>query len=216
MSNLISINKLLKDRDAIVKEQLSQANPLVVVKTEEGILLVTENPTICFRKIIEIYDRIAFGAIGKQIQFEKLKEVIVSQAIMTGANYAREDVQVVGLAKKLGAMLDEIYSHYQKLPWSVEIVLVEVNDRPENDKLLTILFNGSIVSNNQPYIVLGRNEALKAKIDKLFNKEGKFRIEEVIKQVKEAIIDSRNSEDIKFEIGILWRNKPVGKKFERR
>ncbi len=235
MNNLIPASDFLADKKKTVEDDLKQAKPLIIASTKEGILLITENPTHS-NKIAEAYDRIAFGAIGKYVKFKKLRKMIVSQAIIIGGEYAREDVRVESLTEALGDKLDEIdsISLYKTAPWSVEIALAEVNSKPEHDKIVVILFNGVLKYKDQPYVVVGRNKELKVKIEEL-TQEKKFKemnFKESIRLIKKAIIATLNREnktedkknkkgkekrikpDVKFEIAVLHRDKP-GKKFQR-
>ena len=61
----------------------------MVIQYDEGILFVAPNPSSALHKISEIYDRIAFAAVGRYNEFENLRKAGVRYADMTGYQYDR-------------------------------------------------------------------------------------------------------------------------------
>ncbi len=57
---------------------------------DDGILFVAENPSRALHKISEIYDRIAFAAVGKYNEFENLRVAGVRLADLRGYSYDRD------------------------------------------------------------------------------------------------------------------------------
>jgi proteasome alpha subunit len=62
------------------------------------VLFVGENPSTTLHKVSEIYDRIAFAAVGKYNEFEQLRVAGIRLADVKGYQYAREDVTGRALA----------------------------------------------------------------------------------------------------------------------
>ena len=60
-----------------------------MLQYDDGILFVAENPSRALHKISEIYDRIAFAAVGKYNEFENLRIAGVRYADMRGYSYDR-------------------------------------------------------------------------------------------------------------------------------
>ena len=58
----------------------------------EGVLICAENPSNTLRKISEIYDRIAFGGVGKYNEFDELRIAGIRHADLKGYSFSREDV----------------------------------------------------------------------------------------------------------------------------
>ena len=98
---------------------------VVVIEYDGGILLVAENPSRALHKISEIYDRIAFAAVGKYNEFESLRVAGVRLADMRGFAYDRSDVSARSLANAYATTLGTIFTETQK-PYEVEIVVAEV------------------------------------------------------------------------------------------
>ena len=76
----------------------------------DGILFVSENPSQALHKVSEIYDRIAFAAVGRYNEFENLRIAGVRLADMRGYAYDRRDVTGRGLANAYAQTLGTIFS----------------------------------------------------------------------------------------------------------
>ena len=59
-------------------------------------LFVADNPSRALHKVSEIYDRIAFAAVGKYNEFENLRVAGVRYADLRGFSYDRSDVTARG------------------------------------------------------------------------------------------------------------------------
>ena len=98
-----------------------------MVQYVDGVLFVAENPSRALHKISEIYDRIAFAAVGKYNEFENLRVAGVRLADLRGYSYDRRDVTGRGLANAYAQTLGTIFTDAPK-PYEVEIVVAEVGD----------------------------------------------------------------------------------------
>ena len=100
---------------------------MVAVQYGDGIVLVSENPR-SLHKISEIYDRVAFAAVGRYNEFENLRIAGVRLADMRGYAYDRRDVTGRGLANAYAQTLGTIFSSGGEKPYEVEIFVAEVGD----------------------------------------------------------------------------------------
>ena len=71
---------------------------MVVLHYADGILFVAENRSQALHKVSEIYDRIAFAAVGRYNEFENLRQAGIRYADVRGYTYDRTDVTARGLA----------------------------------------------------------------------------------------------------------------------
>ena len=94
----------------------------------DGILFVAENPSKALHKISEIYDRIAFAAVGRYNEFENLRIAGVRLADLRGYSYDRRDVTARALANAYAQTLGTIFTERGEKPYEVEIVVAEVGD----------------------------------------------------------------------------------------
>ena len=85
-------------------------------------------PVQALHKVSEIYDRIAFAAVGRYNEFENLRIAGVRLADMRGYAYDRRDVTGRGLANAYAQTLGTIFSSGGEKPYEVEIFVAEVGD----------------------------------------------------------------------------------------
>ena len=123
----VSPEQLMKDRADFARKGIGRGRGVVAVQYGEGIVLVSENPR-SLHKISEIYDRVAFAAVGRYNEFENLRIAGVRLADMRGYAYDRRDVTGRGLANAYAQTLGTIFSSGGEKPYEVEIFVAEVGD----------------------------------------------------------------------------------------
>ena len=69
----VSPEQLMKDRADFARKGIARGRSVVVVQYADGVLFVSENPSQALHKVSEIYDRIAFAAVGRYNEFENLR-----------------------------------------------------------------------------------------------------------------------------------------------
>jgi proteasome alpha subunit len=124
----VSPEQLMKDRADFARKGISRGRSMVAVQYTDGILLVSENVSQALHKISEIYDRIAFAAVGRYNEFENLRIAGVRLADMRGYAYDRRDVTGRGLANAYAQTLGTIFSSGGEKPYEVEIFVAEIGD----------------------------------------------------------------------------------------
>ena len=149
----VSPEQLMKDRADFARKGIARGRSVVVISCRDGIALVAENPSPSLHKIGEIYDKIAFAAVGKYNEFESLRQAGVRYADVRGYSYDREDVTARGLASVYAQSLGAVFTAEQK-PFEVELAVAEVGHAPEEDHLYRLTFDGSIADENG-FIVMG-------------------------------------------------------------
>ena len=149
----VSPEQLMKDRADFARKGIARGRSVVVISCRDGIALVAENPSPSLHKIGEIYDKIAFAAVGKYNEFESLRQAGVRYADVRGYSYDREDVTARGLASVYAQSLGAVFTAEQK-PFEVELAVAEVGSSPDEDHLYRLTFDGSIADENG-FIVMG-------------------------------------------------------------
>ena len=127
----VSPEQLMKDRADFARKGIGRGRSLAVVQYSEGIVFVSENLSQALHKVSEIYDRIAFAAVGRYNEFENLRITGVRLADMRGYAYDRRDVTGRGLANAYAQTLGTIFSSGGEKPYEVEIFVAEVGDTAE-------------------------------------------------------------------------------------
>jgi proteasome alpha subunit len=135
-----------------------------VISCADGIALVAENPSPSLHKIGEIYDKIAFAAVGKYNEFESLRQAGVRYADVRGYSYDREDVTARGLASVYAQSLGAVFTAEQK-PFEVELAVAEVGPTQAEDHLYRLTFDGSIADEHQFVVMGGQADKVSSAID---------------------------------------------------
>ncbi len=149
----VSPEQAMKDKADYARKGIARGRSGVVIQYEAGILFVAPNPSRALHKISEIYDRIAFAAVGRYNEYEILRKAGVRYADLTGYQYDRQDVTARGLANWYAQTLGTIFTDSPK-PFEVEIVVAEVADVAAEDQIYRITFDGS-VNDEHGYVAMG-------------------------------------------------------------
>ena len=149
----VSPEQAMKDKADYARKGIARGRSGVVIQYDGGILFVAPNPSRALHKISEIYDRIAFAAVGRYNEYELLRKAGVRYADMTGYQYDRQDVTARGLANWYAQTLGSIFTDQLK-PFEVEIVVAEVAEVPAEDQIYRITFDGS-VNDEHGYVAMG-------------------------------------------------------------
>src|SRR5215475_221337 len=149
----VSPEQAMKDKADYARKNIARGRDGVVIQYTDGILFVAPNPSRALHKISEIYDRIAFAAVGRYNEYEILRKAGVRYADMTGYQYDRQDVTARGLANWYAQTLGTIFTDSPK-PFEVEIVVAEVGDTPALDQIYRITFDGTVTEEHN-FLVMG-------------------------------------------------------------
>ena len=132
--NLYDWNNDLRQRDEYVEDRLKDGSPIVAVSFSEGILFLTFKAGQ--RKIFEVYDRLAMGALGKQSDIESLRIAAIDTAHKEGFERSPDDVSIqrlVGFA--LSPAIKRVYNDQQTIPLTIRAVFGELGRTQESDHL---------------------------------------------------------------------------------
>ena len=213
-----SPEQIMRDRSEFARKNISRGRNTVVLSYADGVLFVAENLSTALHKISELYDRIGFAAVGRYNEFENLRTAGVRMADMRGFAYDRRDVKAKPLAQAYAQTLGAIFTEQTK-PFEVEICVAGVNDRPADDELYRLTYDGSI--NDEPgcLVMGGQSERLTTKL-----KEGHrfdMSLSEAFRLAVDVLSsvggDNGASRDIgaeRLEVAVLDRDRP-GRAFRR-
>ncbi len=148
-----SPEQIMRDRSEYARKGIARGRSVVVLTFADGVLFVAENPSSALHKVSEIYDRIAFAAVGKYNEFENLRVAGVRLADLRGYSYDRRDVTGRGLANAYAQTLGSIFTEQSK-PYEVEICVAEVGDSPADDQLYRLTYDGS-VADEPGFVAMG-------------------------------------------------------------
>jgi len=139
----VSPEQQMKDKADYARKGIARGRNSVVLEYDEGILFVAPNPSSALHKVSEIYDRIAFAAVGRYNEYENLRKAGVTYADVTGYQFDRRDVTARGIANWYAQQLGTIFTESSK-PFEVEIIVAEVGENVDADQIYRITFDGSV------------------------------------------------------------------------
>ena len=213
----VSPEQVMKDRADYARKGIARGRSVVVIAYDGGILFVAENLSRALHKISEIYDRIAFAAVGKYNEFENLRMAGVRYADLRGYSYDRQDVTGRGLANVFAQTLGSIFTVESK-PYEVEIVIAEVGETPEDDQIYRLTYDGS-VGDERGFVAMGGSaeqitEALEERYrDGLTLREALSTAVELLGR-DPVTGDQRSLTAAQLEVAVLERDRPR-RKFRR-
>ena len=159
----VSPEQLMQDRADYARKGIARGRSLAAVEYQGGVALVAENASSTLRKLSEIYDRIAFGGVGRYNEFDQLRIAGVRYAELKGYQYSRNDVDARSLANQYAQMLGQIFTHEMK-PMEVEIVVVET-DVEAGAELYRIQYDGTVVDEQNWCCIGGDSEPVLERLD---------------------------------------------------
>jgi len=137
----VSPEQWYQDKAEYARKGIARGRPIVALEYDTGIVMMAENRSATLRKISEIYDRIAFGGVGKLDEYETLRKSGVRYADMRGYSFSREDVAGKSLANEYSNVLGSVFTREMK-PLEVEILVVEIKEK--GSALYQIRYDGSM------------------------------------------------------------------------
>jgi proteasome alpha subunit len=175
---------------------------------------MADNPSTHLYKIAEIYDRIAFAAVGKYSEFENLRIAGVRLADLRGYSYGRDDVTAKSIANAYSQGLAEIFTQQFK-PYEVELLVAQVGERPEDNELFHILYDGSVTDEDGFLAMGGQSEDLAARLKEGYSQS--MSLDDAIRLGVETLTSQDGQEKIeagRLEVAVLDRTRPR-RKFRR-
>ena len=210
----VAPEQLMKDRSDYARKGIARGKPVVALEYADGILFIADNPSTHLYKIAEIYDRIAFAAVGRYSEFENLRIAGVRLADVRGYSYGREDVTAKSLANAYSQGLSEIFTQQMK-PYEVELLVSQVGEGPEENELFHILYDGSVTDEDGYVAMGGRSEDLAARLKQAYRSE--MSLADAIRLGVDSLISENGEENVesqRLEVAVLDRTRPR-RKFRR-
>ena len=213
----VSPEQLMKDRADFARKGIARGRSVIVVQYADGIAFVGENPSQALHKISEIYDRIAFAAVGRYNEFENLRIAGVRLADLRGYSYDRTDVTGRGLANAYAQTLGTIFSSGGEKPYEIEIFVAEIGDTPDGDQIYRLTYDGS-VADEQGYAVMGGSADLVGQYLGQHFQAG-MTLEQALRVAVDALgHDGQQVRTLRadqLEVAVLDRTRTQARKFKR-
>jgi proteasome alpha subunit len=208
MPYYVSPEQLMKDRADYARKGIARGKSIIAIECIDGIMLVAENPSSTLHKISELYDRVAFCAVGKYNEFENLRIAGVRLADMRGYVYGREDVTAKAIANAYAQALGSIFTQEMK-PYEVELLVANLGESQATDELYHVLYDGS-VTDEQGFVAMGgQADALNAALTAGY--QGGMSFEGALRLGTEALSSTDTTRTLtqsNLEVAVLDRSRP--------
>jgi proteasome alpha subunit len=208
MPYYVSPEQLMKDRADYARKGIARGKSILAIECRDGIIFVAENPSVSLHKVSELYDRVAFAAVGKYNEFENLRVAGVRLADLRGYSYGREDVTARAIANAYAQALGTIFTQEMK-PFEVELLVAQLGTEQATDELYHVLYDGS-VTDEQGFVAMGgQADALNSGIGEGYQEGLDF--ENALKlgaQALRATDPTRTLEATNLEVAVLDRSRP--------
>lgn len=213
----VSPEQLMKDRADFARKGIARGRSVVAVQYADGVLFATENPSQALHKVSEIYDRIAFAAVGRYNEFENLRIAGVRLADMRGYAYDRRDVTGRGLANAYAQTLGTIFSSGGEKPYEVELFVAEIGDSAADDQLYRLTYDGQVADEHGFAVMGGAADVVGGYLKERYA-EGAS-LADAVRLAVEALghneAEHRVIEAGDLEIAVLDRTRSQPRKFSR-
>ena len=213
----VSPEQLMKDRADFARKGIARGRSVAVLQYADGIVFVSENPSQALHKVSEIYDRIAFAAVGRYNEFENLRIAGVRLADLRGYSYDRRDVTGRGLANAYAQTLGTIFSSGGEKPYEVEIFVAEVGDEVSDDQIFRLTYDGQVADEHDYAAMGGDAESVSAYLKEHYSTG--LALEAAVSLAVTALgqsgSDARTIPAEDLEVAVLDRSRTQPRKFRR-
>ncbi|MEZ0067483.1 proteasome alpha subunit [Streptacidiphilus sp. MAP12-20] len=215
----VSPQQAMADRAEYARKGIARGRSVVVLTYADGIVFVAENTSRALHKVSEIYDRIAFAAVGRYNEFENLRIGGVRYADLRGYSYDRADVNARGLANVYAQTLGTIFSSTGEKPYEVELVVAEVGKTPGDDQIYRLTPDGSVVDEHGSVAVGGSSESIATYLEQ--RHEDGMSLTEALKLAVDGLARDPNGGAARtltpdqLEVAVLDRSRWQQRKFKR-
>jgi len=213
----VSPEQLMKDRADYARKGIARGRSVVVLQYADGIAFVAENPSQALHKVSEIYDRVAFAAVGRYNEFENLRIAGVRLADLRGYSYDRTDVTGRGLANAYAQTLGTIFSSGGEKPYEVEIFVAELAEDPAQDQIYRLTYDGSVADEHGFAAMGGSVEPVTTYLKEHYRPDLAF--DDAIRLAAAALghdeSKPRTLAADALEVAVLDRARPQPRKFRR-
>lgn len=160
-------------RASFVEGRLIQGAPILAVSIPDGIVIFSYRRHT--PKIYEIYDRLAYSAIGQQSDVEALRMAALDFAHQEGFNRSEEDVTIKRVVSALSSPIKRAFADFNAAPIVARSLFAEVCQGPDHDTYAILDYEGDFKVRRHWAYVAGTDEheeALKVALTEIASAAG--------------------------------------------
>ena len=201
--------QLTKEKAEFARRGIARGWPLIVLEYAGGILFVAENPSTHLHKVAELYDRIAFCAVGRFSEFENLRQAGVRLADIRGYAYGREDVTSRSIANAYSQTLGQIFVQEFK-PYEVELCVAEVGTEGAANAMYHIVFDGNVFERKGFLAMGGQSDQLNADLQSAYDQDQDMELDAALQLAMRVLRQAAPAGETNsgLEVAVLERDRP--------
>ena len=139
--NFYDFNNAIQQRNEYVEDRLRDGSPVIALSYDGGVLILTLRGTQ--RKVFEVFDKLAMGALGRQSDVEAIRLAAIDAAHREGFQRSEDDVSVQRLVGfGLSPAVKRVYNDPQQVPLTLRTIFAEIHESPEEDQLFVLGYDG--------------------------------------------------------------------------
>ena len=151
----------IRNRREYLEDQLRGASPVVGLCYRDGYLLLTTTPGP--RKLFEIYNHVAFAAVGHPADIEKLRKAVIDIAHLEAFNLSAQDVSLNRLVNfGLGPLVKGAFDEVLRSPFTARVLMAQLDPDASGSPFYTVDADGSFDRSEQIAAVAGTSEGARA------------------------------------------------------
>ena len=224
----------INNRREYVEDQLASGSPVVGMTYSDGVLLLTATPGP--RKLFEVYDELAFAAVGHPADIEKLRKAVIDIAHLEGFNLSANDVTLQRLVSfGIGPLMKAAFDELFRSPFVARVMMAELDPDGGGDAFFTIDADGSFAQSGRVAAISGSAESAQAMTTQLQAADSELPLDQALGAALEVwglsrlTLDARDGEvpsaeavrdflkgglqGLTVEAAVLDRERPAKSKF---
>jgi proteasome alpha subunit len=204
------------NRAQYIEGKLAQGMPVLAASIDGGIVVFTYRRQV--PKIYEVYDRLAFAAIGQQADVEALRMAAVDFASQEGYHRSEQDVTIQRLVNALSSPLKKAFGDFGVAPVVARSLFAEVDASPDGDLYYILDYDGDFSVTRRFALLLGGEapDEVKSRLQSFApNRAPEAAVEELRDLWRLARGDEPLPEDLEPDAVLLERSEERENRFRR-
>jgi proteasome alpha subunit len=158
--------------------------------------------------VAELYDRIAFAAVGRFSEFENLRQAGVRLADIRGYAYGREDVTSRSIANAYSQTLGQIFVQEFK-PYEVELCVAEVGVDGAPNAMYHVVFDGNVFDRKGFLAMGGQSDELNTELQNGYDEDMELDAAlQLAMRVLPRAAPAGETGNSRLEVAVLERDRP--------
>lgn len=156
------------NRASFIEGRLAVGAPVLALSIGEGIVMFTYRRYT--NKIFEIYDNLAFSAIGQQSDIETLRMAAIDFAHQEGFNRSENDVTIRRVVSTLSTPIKRGFADFSSPPFIFRGLFAELGDKAATDTYAVLDYEGEFKTHRNWAFLVGSEEfvdSLRSEMTKL-------------------------------------------------